>query len=108
MNEYAIIFWLSFLAIFLGHFLFLKIAVKKLNIAYYTISLVGSLLVYKAIDYAAVVYGPEIVGTYVSQSIIGMAAGWFISRNLKNVFRLTNYKFLTSVLLILGWHNYLF
>ena len=108
MNEYKIIFWISFIVIFLGHFLFLKVATTKLNFFYYITSVIGSFVVYSIIDYLAVSYGPEIAGTYASQSIIGMVSGWFISKNLKNVFRLTEYSFITAALLITSWYNYVF
>jgi len=108
MNEYAIIFWLSFITLFLGHFLFLGLESKKINIFNYLIILFSSCAVYITIDYLAVNYGPNYTNHYISQSLIGMSAGWFISKNLKNVFRLTNHRFITSILLILGWHNYVF
>ena len=108
MNKYAIIFWLSFTAVFLGHVLLVRLNIKKINIFNYILILIGSCLIYTATDYLAVNYGPATIGTYASQSLIGMSSGWFISKNLKNVFRLSSHRFLTSILLLLGWHNYVF
>ena len=108
MNEYAIIFWLAFIAVFLTQFLLLKTLTSKLNFFYYISSVIGSFLIYKLIDYLAVSQGPELIGAYASQSVIGMAAGWFVSRNLKNTFRLNKFGFLTGISLLAGWYNYIF
>ena len=108
MNEYAVIYWISFFVLFLAHFLLISLNAKKINILSYGIIFVGSCIFYSLVDYIAVVYGPNIIGTYASQSVIGVSSGWVISENLKNVFRLSNYKLLTSIFLIFGWHNYVF
>ena len=108
MNEYAIIFWLSFLVIFFSHFLLSKLNSKKINIFGYFALLLISYAIYTTVDYLAVNYGPEMIGAYASQSLIGMASGWFVSQNLRNVFRLTDHKLITSIMLVVGWYNYVF
>jgi hypothetical protein len=108
MNEYAIIFWISFILIFIGHFLFLRLEKEKLGIIQFIVILCLNYLIYMSIDYCAVQFGPSLIGTHISQTIIGLTAGWFVSRNLKNTFRLTNYGFVSALILSIGWYNHIF
>lgn len=108
MNEYAIIFWLSFILIFVSHFLFLRLGKEKLGIIQYIVILCLNYLIYISIDFCAIEFGPPLIGTYASQTIVGSAAGWFVSKNLKNTFRLTNYGFVSALILLIGWYNHIF
>ena len=108
MNEYAIIFWLTFIILFLSHFFFLRLEQEKINIFQYIAILGLNYIFYISIDYCAVNYGPQLIGTHGAQTIIGSVAGWFVARNLKNAFRLTKFGFLTGSLLLVGWYNYIF
>ena len=108
MNEYAIIFWLAFIIIFLSHFCFLRLEKEKLNIFQFIMLLGLNYTFYMLTDFCAVNYGPQLIGTYGSQTMIGTAAGWFIARNLKNTFRLSKFSFLIALSLLTVWYNYIF
>jgi hypothetical protein len=108
MNEYAIIFWISFILIFVSHFLFLRLEKEKLGIIQYIAILCLNYLIYISIDFCAIEFGPSLIGTYLSQVIIGVTAAWFVSKNLKNTLRLTNYGFASALIFSIGWYNHIF
>jgi|18_taG_2_1085343.scaffolds.fasta_scaffold08538_2 hypothetical protein len=107
MNIFAIIFWISFFTIFLGHSLFLKLEDKKLDFLQFLALFVLNYIIYTLIDYSSVHYGPDLIGVHSSQTLIGASAGWFVIRTVKNSFRSTH-PFLWSITAIITWYYYIF
>jgi len=107
MNIFAIIFWFSFIALFMGHMMLLRIEEKKLNVFEYVSLLLLNITIYLIIDYSATNWLPPLVGNYGSQTIIGSSAGWFIAKLIKNNFRI-NQPFLWSTITLIAWYNYVF
>jgi len=107
MNVYAIIFWIFFILIVAGHVLFIGIKNKNINLFECILLLSINFVFYKLIDGLAIYYGPDLIGYYGAQAIVGATAGWFVIKGLKIILNTQN-NFLFSIVFLASWYNYVF